>query len=244
VCSKKLRRKMHASTSCVFSETLLGLSEPTCGSSRCRARSSARFLFKVLNPWMVSENRTSCHPKSAARTATITEHARCLNGTSAIFVGNSETIELLEWLMSALRCCHRGLRLVSRFKHCSRKSSNFRFTATCKQDLYTEQPYHAECEGLIGPDASAVNRELNATYFATSTLDFRWKTDMFSQRHDSSLRALVERRSAVRPTILILGGGVAHFTRFAGACTHSRVMLMLICCGLVARWLLADSSLI
>ena len=133
---------------------------------------------------MVSENRTACHPKSVARTATITEHARCLNGTSAIFVGNSETIELLEWLMSALRCCHRGLRLVSRFKHCSRKSSNFRFTATCKQDLYTEQPYHAECEGLIGPDASpsAANRA-NATYFATSTLDFRWKTDMFSQRH-------------------------------------------------------------
>jgi len=180
---------------------------------------------------MVSENRTSCHPKSAARTATITEHARCLNGTSAIFVGNSETIELLEWLMSALRCCHRGLRLVSRFKHCSRKSSNFRFTATCKQDLYTEQPYHAECEGLIGPDASAVNRELNATYFATSTLDFRWKTDMFSQRHDSSLRALVERRSAARPTILILGGGVAHFTRFAGACTHSRVMLIMLWAG-------------
>ena len=189
-----------------------------------------------IHSGMVSENRTACHPKSVARTATITEHARCLNGTSAIFVGNSETIELLEWLMSALRCCHRGLRLVSRFKHCSRKSSNFRFTATCKQDLYTEQPYHAECEGLIGPDASpsAANRAN-----ATSTLDFRWKTDMFSQRHDSILRALVERRSADRPTILILGGGVAHFTRFAGAHSHtghSVCLMHLICwagCGLI-----------
>ena len=188
---------------------------------------------------MVSENRTACHPKSVARTATITEHARCLNGTSAIFVGNSETIELLEWLMSALRCCHRGLRLVSRFKHCSRKSSNFRFTATCKQDLYTEQPYHAECEGLIGPDASpsAANRAN-----ATSTLDFRWKTDMFSQRHDSILRALVERRSADRPTILILGGGVAHFTRFAGAHSHTGHSACLMHLIMLGR-LRADSSL-
>jgi len=145
-----------------------------------------------------SDNRTACH--RAARHSTLQSRARCLNGTSTLWVGNSETIELLEWLMSALACCHKGLRLVSRFKFCTRKTAHFRKTALCKEDLYAEAPYSAECTGFGPPNST--------------TLDFRWKSDMRS-RHDEGTRQLVLQRATSRPMLVLLGGGVSHFTRFA-----------------------------
>lgn len=137
-------------------------------------------------------------------------NSTCLNGTSAIFVGISETIELLEWMMGALRCCHRGHRLLQRFKTCSRKyhaSTHFRSAAICKQNLYSDPQdpswnggYYAECSALGGQN--------------TTSLDFRWKTDMRT-RHDEWTRKLVLERAAARRTVIVLGGGVSHFTRHA-----------------------------
>ena len=100
-----------------------------------------------------SSSRLQCHPVAHGLSASLQTHAQCLNGTSAVFVGISETIELLEWLQTELRCCHHGHRLVQRFKFCTRKWSSatlsgFRSTAICKQNLYTDTPYHAECSAF------------------------------------------------------------------------------------------------
>ena len=151
---------------------------------------------------MGTENRTACHKPTHRGAAAVRSAAGCLNGTSTVWVGNSETIELLEWLMTALSCCHRGLRLVSRFKYCTRKSADFRKTALCKERLYAREPYSATCS-MFGPPNS-------------TRLDFRWKTDMRSAPFDEGTRSLVLQRAAAgRRTILLLSGGPAHFTRHA-----------------------------
>ena len=163
----------------------------------------------------IDNSRTACHGEVRLGTHArqlMTRNTTCLNGTSAIFVGISETIELLEWMMGALRCCHRGHRLLQRFKTCSRKwesRNSFRSAATCKQNLYSDPKdpswtggYQADCSGPVGSFGAS-----NAT-----SLDFRWKTDMRT-RHDDWTRKLVIERAAKRRTILVLGGGVAHFTK-------------------------------
>ena len=147
----------------------------------------------------------SCHPslgidRSGDRTANLMQP--CLNQTNMVWVGISETIEL-EHFMAGHRCCHSGHRLLQRFKYCHRKwppGRAFRNTAICKQNLYAEHPFRASCSALGA----------NAT-----SLEFRWKTDMYHRVKDNDVRNVVLRMAAERPTMVILGGGVAHFTKYS-----------------------------
>ena len=143
----------------------------------------------------------SCHPSLGIdrsgkdRAANLMQP--CLNQTNMVWVGISETIELLEHFMAGHRCCHSGHRLLQRFKYCHRKwppGRAFRNTAICKQNLYAEHPFRASCSALGA----------NAT-----SLEFRWKTDMYHRAKDNDVRNVVLRMAAERPTMVILGGGVA-----------------------------------
>lgn len=127
--------------------------------------------------------------------------ARCLLNTDAILVGNSETLNFAAWLQGVLQCSQNGTVPQERFnlRLCSklvRNRSDFRASALCKEELYSRSPFTAACPRL------------------NFNFSFVWKSRMLSE-YDELLRQRLVASSDSRErrplTILLLGGGPAHF---------------------------------
>lgn len=132
----------------------------------------------------------------------------CLTNVTVLGVGMSEMLNLIEWLQLRLPYCKSDMGAFDRFTQCSRRTHGSRdpsADARCKEDLYAATPFVSSC-------ASRATRNV-------TTLHFEWKTSMFAPR-DLTFRARVAEAAARRRAVLLLlSGGVAHFTQLTGYLT-------------------------